>query len=1650
MAGHTHGADCYKKVKELACGKEEVEEHKHNDNCYDSKNACGKEEHVHTLECYSDVKADVEDSAKWKKMFKDVKLGDDWGENVLTIAKTQIGYQESKKNYEVAEDGTTLKGYTRYGAWSGKNYSDWDSAFASFVLNYAQVPEKAFPTKPEDMDTVKWMNKLSESKLLGGTDAQPEAGDLVFFKRKVNNAEKNFVGIISKVEKDKDEKITYIKVIEGNYRFEEKDIVKENGYAYTDSSIQAYGLLSVAEKNYKGTDATQQEEAVEAAKEQVGTEETTKRQIFKTARSEEKAAALKADEGMQSDSRDAAHGAIESRTIASLPVTGVSGSGTTYDPNTGDFQTNLKIDFTFEKGEANGSSEYVFNYPKGVWVPGNLLNKEEDLLDENKTVAGKYSFVENEDGTYSVHVKFDQDYLNTAKDKITGHVAFDGILTTQTDEKGNIKIDIGTDLNITIPSEDITYPGNETDKFDISTQKKGSYVKDGNKLVYTVYVRSEKGTPDSISFNDKITANGVNLGTPIVTVKEKTYIEHGDWQEYSSTGDDVTPTDYSYNNGTISMSLPGLSKGDATEKRYHCYEVTYTYELGDQKIEHLSTKNKAMVESEDDKTGKTVKDEKEFDVNIDNRYSLKKSGWNENGKAKWKIEVNTNRVDIAGAVLTDEMLGEIGDATQIAVTPKDKGYQFIYEKGKIIGIKFTPTDGEVNKEYYTIEYVTDVTPNWNKQEVNNTVKFDPDPNYSGDELTDTGTAQIPGAGSVKKTSGNMTISEDGKTGIIEWKVEVNVPASGLPKGAVITESMGYYAHGITQAQINAWIASWKWEGSDKPVKLPIQWETQEKTSNNVPPEAYQKLVGTLTEDLIPPGGKDGKLVSTYYTTVDLSKATNLETSYHNEFKVDDKSGSDDYVYRKDAVVKTDGNGQMGDTSCSSEDGKLTWQVKVSVSEKNKDCKKLSVTDTLPKNVALDSITLSNGTVMDLNISSGKISGSNDEYTISGTYDATSGKVVLEMTNKTSDSPIKSNALYVFTFNCHADFETGKFEVGKTYEFKNEVKVHINDVEFGSDSQQQKWTYTKPTEEKEVLSKTGAWDNNNRLLKYSIQINPEGKDLVEGADFLTLIDTLEYDSKVHYHNNNNDAMMEIALVQNSVKLYKGILDDQGNLQKGPEVTDWKWTYSSDKVENSGDWYMKVKNTITATEVPDSTPLILEYNYSVTSTIPKGESMGNLPISNTVRIEGASEQDTEGNDNKEWKDQSSSAGIDTGRSYTFFKVETGNYQSALAGAVFSVYECNSSGEESGGAIGTYTTDQNGMFQIKFTDENIHYEHNKLYKVRETAPPEGYKLPASVKEYYFYFSNTEAENQLPTPLPTSAVDLTEAGQTVYVENENTMTSIKVNKKWLDSTTGKDITKDKQGQILVDLYQVANVECGGSASDESGAGNSVNVRYEFGQWNPPDGRWGTGSFKCQPGSIIRFSITCASKPTVYYYPYNVGYYNAEKEEMGFYYKDEKSNTYYYEYVVKEQDKESGIAIGAIAGDDKTSISKITCLASTNKYKESPYIISSANDWRLTIRNLPKKGTDANGKTVYYTYYVKESADDESMYQAKYENNSGIVSGTITITNKTTITEEYELPETGGSGTIPYTTAGLSIMLMAGFMYTLKSRKGGRRFFRN
>ena len=170
-----------------SCG---YEEHQHIEECMEENVLiCGLSEHIHKAECYSNPTADIETMLNWQNMFVDYPYTGVLREDLVGIAKTQVGYTESQLNFKVSDDGVR-HGYTRYGEWYGAPYNEWSAMFVSFCLNYAGANATEFPNSSGAAIMAELWN--TQEKYIPVGEYVPQSGDIVFF----NN---NTVGIVTEI-----------------------------------------------------------------------------------------------------------------------------------------------------------------------------------------------------------------------------------------------------------------------------------------------------------------------------------------------------------------------------------------------------------------------------------------------------------------------------------------------------------------------------------------------------------------------------------------------------------------------------------------------------------------------------------------------------------------------------------------------------------------------------------------------------------------------------------------------------------------------------------------------------------------------------------------------------------------------------------------------------------------------------------------------------------------------------------------------------------------------------------------------------------------------------------------------------------------------------------------------------------------------------------------------------------------------------------------------------------------------------------------------------------------------------------------------------------------------------------------------------------
>ena len=146
---------------------------------------CPLPEHHHTVACLSDTSADLETPEEWQAANAEAVMTGNWAEDLVSVAQTQLGYEQSEKNFEIdPADGVTLRYYSRYGQSYGNPYGEWDVMFLSYCLKYAGIPQSAIP---QEASVLALRSSMSDMDwLLDGEDGSAaDVGDIVIYNKYV-------------------------------------------------------------------------------------------------------------------------------------------------------------------------------------------------------------------------------------------------------------------------------------------------------------------------------------------------------------------------------------------------------------------------------------------------------------------------------------------------------------------------------------------------------------------------------------------------------------------------------------------------------------------------------------------------------------------------------------------------------------------------------------------------------------------------------------------------------------------------------------------------------------------------------------------------------------------------------------------------------------------------------------------------------------------------------------------------------------------------------------------------------------------------------------------------------------------------------------------------------------------------------------------------------------------------------------------------------------------------------------------------------------------------------------------------------------------------------------------------------------------------
>lgn len=1630
--------------------------HHHTEACYKKVLTCTIPEHTHTLECLADYSADVETDDDWQKY--SVGLSDNWNEALLAVAKEQLGYKESEKNFQTDEalgDIIDVHHYTRYGAFYGNPYADWDVAFIAFCQHYAGIPKTEIPQRLGLEALRADMDAMGFAYLTEGEDAAYEAipGDVVTYNKN-GTADDETIGIVETVG---DDSLTVISgAVEG--------AVAEVTVPFTD--VTSTILVDQAYGDYVGEaddrDGSHDDEiAVQPADEMDAAAVSASEDIFNIT------GALNLNEKNNQDKVKL------SFTLENKP------DGKDWKP--------IPADSTIQEGDEVRLVLHMKSVPKGTFSDATNGNKAyyklpyklaeqvtADIYDENDSgrVIGHLNV--NTDGlaviTFDKVQGFDYRDSFTATINVSGYIVASGDGATE-----DFSLSNGTHFTL-------------KKKSDIKTDKSAAaeVVEKGDKTYfkYTVKVSSQNGTAGQPVTIDDVIKNLYNLTGSYDT----------DSFKLTKDGVDVMPTGgpkiASDGKSFKIKNLPALGKDES-------YELTYLYEVSGAnnfKTDKWGTvENTATATSGENTWPDTEKKSlSSDDITVEKIGQFNGANGTDKslGKIAWTVTINNpNGRDLNGYVVDDAL-----KTNGITIRKGDKvkiqewnGWKFEDFKVKgeqqygtinteRTGFTYTFPEGSTGTKYQFIYYTTMPDGTDGTEDVINGV--DVKKGEKGYHAEGTVKDAVRDLLVLKNSSGNLETVSTGKMQEKKWSIAVRTAASvGKKSSFTVTDTFQKPTIGATELKHYA-----VKKELDAQLKsgIKLYWVKGEEsgtTMYNGPTTTFGDVSGVKIEiKYYKASGEEATgendEVTSFKITVDWTNATNddlvitqLNAEPYSSYVEDVSSleagktltvtntvecGGVDRSAYSSYTKPAAGNPQLvklasGDVysgfnkSASVEYGNVIWFKLIL---KNMTDDTVTVTDTLPVGLKFDpKDTIGDGSPYYVGFSQNDGNGINTGELVP--LDGTGGSQV----------PSRQGVGYLTV--SAADYEQGKKQQ-VTFELKDLKKAQANNTKnkpiaiiFGVRVDDDRWdsidftqdTYTntatwdkdKKAKTADVtvqrtnfgLSKTVQQSRDKNAATYTVEINKESKQwLSKSGSELELHDTLMIPVKIDAEINRQ-----------SVKLEKC-------------VDNWQWVdvtttdlrrFTLEPMQTDGT--NKVYKMTFA--VPDGCYYKLTYEYRF---LVGDNSVGtqDFQISNKVDMFG------HGETNKDYQYHYEQGGGTASQKNTntlqLLKVERDKYNITLPGATFKLTHWD--GSKWSEADGNYTTDADGQILFRYTDqvkENIvNVNRGVLYKLEETAAPNGY-IGDSTPHYFLMLDANQTKDNAAiakvvkdSRVEESQITFVAANQTEQMYVKNTAKQITIRKLWLKDD-GKLDTGPHDG-ITVKLTRY-------DATGKKDEGWSANITLSSGNdWTYiyPD------TSKTPTDEPLKDGYTYAVEEEEENVPsgYNVSYTD---------WKDGKeTNTGFTSgdtVVIKNMQKTNWLKVEKkwLAEDGKTALKdadlpesitvqlyKVNDSGVGEKVVGKTLELNAGNYWKGQFTDL-----DPDAK-----YYVVEevSVDGYEVVSGTGEGNAALPGATITVTNRKNA-PGYELPATGSTGTAPYTTAGAVLMgaaLMGGYRRKRRQERRG------
>lgn len=1378
--------------------------HHHTEACYKKVLTCTIPEHTHTLACLADYSADVETDDDWQKY--SVGLSDNWNEALLAVAKEQLGYKESEKNFQTDEalgDIIDVHHYTRYGAFYGNPYADWDVAFIAFCQHYAGIPKTEIPQRLGLGALRADMDAMGFAYLTEGEDAAYEAipGDVVTYNKN-GNADDETIGIVETVG---DDSLTVISgAVEG--------AVAEVTVPFTD--VTSTILVDQAYGDYVGEaddrDGSHDDEiAVQPADEKDAAAVYASEDIFNIT------GAL--DLNDEKNQNDLGLTFTFQKLVGDEYIN--AGSGETIEE--GD---NVQVVVGFDakagtfKAEQNGNKAY-YNLPYKLAEP--LSNK--DITDDSGHKIGRMDV--NTDGLVVI----------TFSDDVTGFDYRDHF-------KGTFKVWGKAFAKDESTSDTITFPGDGNSftlkkKSDIRIDKDVDskiIVENGTTYFkYTIKVDSTNGTEGkTVTINDNIT-NLWNVTGQFVQASFK----------LTKNGTDAEiPKNYpkieSKSDGTSSFTIEGLEALQAGEN----YTLTYLYEITNANtlpkdggnVTNSATASYGNNTSNPDGTWKQIMSP-ELSVKKEGVYGGNNPDTVMTGRILWTITVdNPSGRDLNGFKVKDTvqtegvMILDQNDVSGNIIQIKDGNNN---EVDKIVngeakkGGTAKVSDDKRSFEYtfpanststkYTFTYRTTVPLNNSADSVQvlNKVNIDKgSEHYQGD-----GSANVSkrDANIVKKPSGDTKLETDKNRLETVWVFAIRSDASAdTAKQFTIRDyfesptnkngqTMDHYAdkskleEELTKGNglffdvlVNGaysrvyGIEAMKVLGAD----VTIHYYTDKDSKQEAGEDADKVRSFTITVDWNRRTESTPlsvvQIQSKGYTTY-VDSADSLESgeklSIYNYIKAGGKEQGAKSDYEKPTKKKpslgklvsaSEWTGFKGsaDIDYTGENTLIWYKLLL----KNLDANEATVTDTLPAGLEYTGkyyVGWSTAETEGRNstdkllpfVTGGKNEGAdNIQYletpTVTGTADA-GQELVFKLKNlNTLKNPKEGSyqIAIIFSVKVTDDYWDDISE--------NPIKTYHNEATWDKSDKTAK-ADAFVTRKNSYVEKRNDYSDGNKEVTYTVEINKEKKTLLSTpGKSLVLHDVLTVPSKIS---------AEIDL--QSIKLY----DDAKN-----DVTTRMKCKPDEVVDDGTNKTYKI-----TVEVPDGAHYTLTYTYKfiVPDNVADGRT---FQIKNTVGMFGNSETPSD----LVYKHSGAAGSVtqDNTNTLKVYKVETDKFYNTLPGATFKLTHWN--GSKWSEADGNYTTDAKGQILFRYTNSTnsvnadvVNVERGVLYKLEETTPPNGY-IGDSTPHYFLMLGANQTKEDAYAAISGAKVAeanirFVAANKTEPMYVENTAKQIAIRKVWQDA---------------------------------------------------------------------------------------------------------------------------------------------------------------------------------------------------------------------------------------------------------------------------